>query len=169
MKIKIYIPALYHYKFKFIAIILIISLIVVALFTRLFLGFELVDSVLIKWGILLAQSILLFSKEKHETIRIKRIRLIAQSYTIQFLLGFTLGYHIVLFFFGLTDILSSLDLLLMGCTLNVVLFYSIKWFGSQEIELEYKTITQIIHEYPLLFSVWIIMSVLTLLIIMFFI
>ena len=169
MKTDIFIPALYHYKFKIFGIVLIFALLMISIMVSLFEYQDTIDPYLIKWGVLVALAIISFSKEKDENIRIKHIRLITQTYTLQFLISFTVAYNIVIYLFKLTDILSTLDLLIMGFILNVSLFYSIKWFGSQRIEVEYKSITQIIKENPQLFIIWIIMSILTLLIIMLFI
>jgi hypothetical protein len=169
MKTDIFIPALYHYKFKIFGIVLFITLLMIAIVVSLFQYQNTIDPYLIKWGILVALTIISFSKEREENVRIKHIRLITQTYTLQFLISFTVAYNIVIYLFGLTDILSSLDLILMGFVLNVLLFYSIKWIGSESIELEYKSITQIVKENPQLFIIWIIMSILTLLMIMLFI
>lgn len=169
MKTDIFIPALYHYKFKIFGIVLFITLLMIAIVVSLFQYQDTIDPYLIKWGILVALTIISFSKEREENVRIKHIRLITQTYTLQFLISFTVAYNIVIYLFGLIDILSSLDLILMGFVLNVLLFYSIKWIGSESIELEYKSITQIVKENPQLFIIWIVMSILTLLMIMLFI
>ncbi len=161
MKMNVFIPALYPYKLKYMGILLLISSILywIALETSLIKIY--LDIPWLKWGIMLSLTLIIFSKDKNENVRIQNIRIISQLYALQFMISLTIAYYLVIFLFNLPAALTSMDLVLMGLVLNAVFFYTMKWFGKEDIHLNYKSLIEILKEDKLVILMWSILTLIT--------
>jgi cobalamin synthase len=161
MKMNVFIPALYPYRLKYLGILLLIFslLYLIAIQTSLIEIYR--DIQWLKWGMMLALTIIAFSKEKNENERTRNIRIIAQHYAFQFMISLTIAYYLVIFIFFLPTSLTPMDLVLMGLVLNTIFFYTIKWLGKEDIHLNYKSLLQILKEDKLLILIWSILTFIT--------
>lgn len=163
MKMNVFIPALYPYRWKYFGLLLL-SVLFLALIAIHYSLIKLPwDIRWIKWGIMVSMTIMAYSKEKNEDERIMNIRLIAQHYAFQFLISLVIAYYFVIFIFSLSPALTALDLVLMGLVLNTCFFYTAKWFGKKDINLSYKSLPEIIKEDKLLILIWSILTLITIL------
>jgi hypothetical protein len=166
MKMNVFIPALYSYRLKYLGIFFLSILLISVIVNQFFLVRIPWDIQWIKWGILLSLTIMGYSKEKNENERITNIRIIAQHYAFQYLISLVIAYYFVIFIFNLAPALTALDLVLMGMVLNTCFFYSAKWFGRKQIQLNYKSLMEIIKEDKSLILIWSILTLITILIIL---
>jgi hypothetical protein len=163
MKMNVFIPALYPYRWKYLGLFLLSALFLCLIAIRYSLVNIPLDIQWIKWGILVSLTILAYSKEKTEDERIRNIRFIAQHYAFQFLISLVIAYYLVNFIFSLSPALTALDLILMGLVLNTCFFYTAKWFGKKDINLSFKSLPEIIREDKLLILIWSILTLITVL------
>jgi len=158
---NVFIPALYPYRLKYFGILILILSILYLITIQMALTGIYGDIRMIKWGILVGLTIIIFSKEKTENSRIQNIRIIAQYYAFTFIVSLTIAYHLVIYIFSLSENLGSLDLVLMGLVINTAFFYTIKWMGPRDIHLNYKSLIQIVKEDKLLILIWSILTLMT--------
>jgi len=161
MKMNAFIPALYPYRWKYLGISLLIFSILYLIAIQTSLLEIPKDIQWLKWGLMLSLTIIAFSKEKNENDRTRNIRIIAQHYAFQFMISVTIAYYLVIFIFRLSPALTALDLVLMGLVLNAVFFHTIKWWGKEDIHLNYKSLLQILKEDKWLILLWSIFTLIT--------
>lgn len=161
MKMNPFLPALYPYRLKYLGILLLIFSLLYLFAIQISLIEIYRDIQWLKWGMMLALTIIAFSKEKNENERTRNTRIIAQHYAFQFMISLTIAYYLVIFIFYLPVSLTPMDLVLMGLVLNTIFFYTIKWWGTEGIHLNYKSLLQILKEDKLLILIWSIFTLIT--------